>query len=207
MKDIRLITENGDTIQISELQRMILSEEDVLVVRLDMSAMTILARERTVSALKDSLKTVFPKNKVLIVDKNIELMSIKNFTGNHMSYFDRYKQTDLDAALGLVCLASSRFPNELHVFMFPTYKQAHVAARKFEVLIESIPEWAREKIRTKRATEIQFENGFAVKFINSPMHVKGLTMNGFFIAGDWKREDVEYIAPCLHHCATVMRIK
>lgn len=124
-----------------------------------------------------------------------------------MSYFDRFKQTDLDSALKLVCLASSRFPSDRFVFMFPTYEQARVAAREFEVLIESIPEWAREKIRVKRAVEMQFENGFTVKFINSPIHVKGLTMNGFFIAGDWKREDVEYIAPCLHHCATVMRIK
>jgi hypothetical protein len=78
MKDIRLTTENGDTIQISELQRMVLNEGDFLVVRLDMSAMSILARERAATALKDSLKTIFPKNKVLIVDKNIELTSIQN---------------------------------------------------------------------------------------------------------------------------------
>jgi hypothetical protein len=124
-----------------------------------------------------------------------------------MTYLDHLKQTDLDSALKLTCTIFSRIPNQRFVFLMPSQACARAAAREFNVLIESIPEWAREKIRAKRAVEIQFENGFAVMFINSPIHVKGLTMNGFFIAGDWKDEDIEYIAPCLHHCAIVMRIK
>ena len=124
-----------------------------------------------------------------------------------MSFLDKLKTVDTDSALKLVCLASSRFGNEMHVFMTPTYERSKVLAREFETLIESIPEWARTKITVKRATEFQFENNVRVKFINSPIHVKGLTMNSLFIAGDWKREDIEYVAPCLAYGTNMIRIK
>lgn len=124
-----------------------------------------------------------------------------------MSFLDKLKTVDTDSALKLVCLASSRANNEVYVFMSPTYERSRVLAREFETLIESIPEWARTKITVKRATEFQFENNVKVKFINSPIHVKGLTMNSLFIAGDWKREDIEYVAPCLAYGTIMMRIK
>lgn len=123
-----------------------------------------------------------------------------------MSFLDKLKTIDTDAALKLVCILSSRNVNEVHVFMSPTYERSRVLAREFETLIESIPEWARTKITVKRVTEFQFENDVKVKFVNSPIHVKGLTMNSLFIAGDWKREDIEYVAPCLAYGTTMMRI-
>ena len=124
-----------------------------------------------------------------------------------MSFLGKLKTIDADSALKLVCLASSRFNNEVHVFMSPTYKRSQVLAREFETLIESIPEWARTKITVKRATEFQFENNVRVTFVDSPTHIKGVTMNSLFIAGDLAREDIECVAPCLAYGTTMMRIK
>lgn len=124
-----------------------------------------------------------------------------------MSFLDKLSTVDVDTALKTICAASFTHNNQMHVFMSPTYERSKVLAREFETLIETIPEWARTKITVKRATEFQFENNVRVKFVNSPIHVKGLTMNSLFIAGDWKREDIEYVAPCLAHCTTMIRIK
>lgn len=121
-------------------------------------------------------------------------------------WLNSLKTVDSDFALKWACLMSSRINNEAYVFMLPTYQRCRTMAKEFETLIESIPEWARTKLTVKRATEFQFENRIKIKFVHSPIHIKGLTMNALFISGEWKSEDIEYIAPCTHHCSTVMRL-
>lgn len=120
---------------------------------------------------------------------------------------DRLKIIDTDYALKLVCLTCFRFDNQMHVFMSPTYERSRVLAKEFETLVESVPEWARVKITTKRATEFKFENNCGVKFVNSSVHCKALTMNTLFVDVDYKTEDIEYIMPCLAYGTTMMRIK
>lgn len=125
---------------------------------------------------------------------------------NSNEWLSRLKTVDVEAALKMVCVMSSNTNNLVFVFMAPTYQRCKTLAAEFGSLIESIPEWARTKITVKRATEFQFENGIKIKFIHSPIHTKGLTINALFIAGDWKFEDIEYVAPCAAYGATMMRI-
>lgn len=123
------------------------------------------------------------------------------------SFLDKLSVVDVDTALKTICVASFTHNNQIHAFLSPTHERSVVLAKEFETLIQSIPEWARTKITVKRATEFQFENGVKVKFINSPIYVRGMTMNSLFVAGDWKREDIEYVAPCLAYGTTMIRIK
>jgi hypothetical protein len=123
------------------------------------------------------------------------------------SFLDKLSIVDVDTALKTICVASFTHNNQIHAFLSSTHERSVVLAKEFETLIESIPEWARTKITVKRSKEFEFENGVKVKFINSPIYIRGMTMNSLFIAADWQSEDIEYIVPCLARGAMISRIK
>jgi aminoglycoside N3'-acetyltransferase len=69
----KTLTTRRLTIDLDEIHKIQIEEDDVIIVQADMSAWSGTQRMNWIDAIQRGFKDVFPENKTVVLDKNIRI--------------------------------------------------------------------------------------------------------------------------------------